>query len=954
MNNTKIKRSQSPAELLYTQQRNANWITLILFVLMILVSIYTIFFVPSEDKTIIDNIMMPGIAISAGVGYYLSRKGNHIRGIYILLGVISIASILYPLAANNVGWQTAAVMALITTAIANGTLPAKDSTRISTGAFVFAFIVILIELFSPGVTNIPITSASIIVTAVLAIVYIGIIFFRFNQYVLQTKLIITFIALSVLLVSTMAIAINRLILTELRGRINELLAGVSNNTATSISEELVNHISLIQTLSLDASFKNELTENLSTGNLDEIQNLDEQWRTAVTNNNTSNSLIRGVLENPISNTLDNFQNRFPPHVEIFVTDVYGVNIAATNTTSDYYQADEEWWQVAYNGGAGGIYISQPIFDESSQVFAIQMAVPVYDSQNENIIGILRTTVDLEILQNFLELGRPGSTGRTEIYMPDAREIELHVEEDGEFEIEIDENQQEFLSELIQGESFMDILHDGEPTLISQALLPSVEESPEISEAVSALNWRVVTLQNREDALQTIADVSNISQLIGLGALGLAILIAVLMTQYLTRPIARLTQIAEEISSGNYQAQAEIEAPDEIGTLADSFNRMTNQLNDNLVNLERRVAERTTDLEIARRQSEKRANQLIAVSEITKFVNTEQKMEILLSLITRLVSERFGFYHTGIFLIDETRQFAILQAANSDAGQLMLRRGHKLRIGENSIVSTVVQTGQARIALDVGLDAVYFNNPDLPNTRSEMALPLKLRDNIIGVLDVQSEKPGAFTEDDANTLSILADQVAIAIDNARLFSKTQQTLAEVQNLYRQNLREGWKTFSREEGMIGYNQSLTGGKKLSEAVGSLEIQQALNRGETLVTSINEKSNESVIVVPIKLRGQVIGAMRIQSPSADKKWTANEINLSEAVSERLSLALENARLIQESQRQVIKEQTISEITGNIGSSINLENVLRTAVEELGRSIPGSEVIIKLQDENTNGGSA
>ncbi|NJN80636.1 MAG: GAF domain-containing protein [Anaerolineales bacterium] len=287
----------------------------------------------------------------------------------------------------------------------------------------------------------------------------------------------------------------------------------------------------------------------------------------------------------------------------------------------------------------------------------------------------------------------------------------------------------------------------------------------------------------------------------------------------------------------------------------------------------------------------------------------------------------------------------MQAANSEGGQAMLKRGHKLKVGESGIVGFVARFGSPRIALDVGLDAVFFNNPDLPATRSEMALPLKLRDVVIGVLDVQSEKPGAFLEDDANTLSILADQIAIAIDNARLFSQTQQTLVEVQTLYRQNLQESWKSFSREEGMVGYIQSLGSGKKITETIGSTEIQQVLNRGETLVAQPNGKDTESTIIVPIKLRGQVIGVMRIQAPEQDKQWTANEINLSQAVSERLSLALENARLIQESQRQVIKEQAISEITGKIGSSINLENVLQTAVEELGRSIPGSEVIIKLK---------
>ncbi|MBL8049783.1 MAG: GAF domain-containing protein [Anaerolineales bacterium] len=946
---TEIKQE---SEILSSQQRNATAITLITFILMLIVSIVTLFFVPNEDKTIIDNFMMPGIALGAGYSYYLARRGNHVRGIYVLLGIIIAASALYPLAANNVGWQTAIGMLLITTSIANGTLPLKTAGRISAAAFIFAILIVLIELFAPGLTNIPITNASIIITAVLIIVYLGLIFFRFNQYALQTKLIITFITLSILSVGAAALAINRLILGELTTRVNEQLTEVANTSATSISQELTSQINLIQTLSLDGSLKNSLVERTPIDDLAEIERRDQLWRQAVAANNT-NQLIRSVLQNELSNTLLEFKSGFPAHVEVFVTDINGVNIASTDITSDYYQADEEWWQKTYNNGQGAAFISQPIVDRSTETLSVQMAVPIFDSQNENIIGILRTTVNLEIFIRILELGRPGETGRTEIYLPDGRELEVHLEEDGEVELEVEDAPLDIIEMLKQNQMFMDTVHDGEQVLVAQSFLSTRDETTPASNALKNLGWRVVTLQSRNDALQTVANVSRISQLVGLVAIALASLLAVAMTQYLTRPIVRLTKIAEQVSSGNLQARAEAESPDEIGTLATSFNRMTTQLSETLLNLEKRVAERTTDLEIARHQTERRANQLLAVGEISKFVNSEQNVDTLLSLITRLVSERFGFYHTGIFLIDETKQYAILQAANSEGGQAMLRRGHKLKVGESGIVGYVARFGTPRIALDVGLDAVYFNNPDLPATRSEMALPLKLRDVTIGVIDVQSDKPGAFNEDDANTLSILADQIAIAIDNARLFSQTQTTLNEVQTLYRQNLQEGWKTFSREEGMVGYIQSLSGGKKLTETVGSVEIQQALNRGETMVTQPNGKSSDSSIVVPIKLRGQVIGVMRIKAPEQDKQWTTNEINLSEAVSERLSLALENARLIQESQRQVIKEQAISEITSKIGSSINLENVLQTAVEELGRSIPGSEVIIKLKEENVNGGT-
>lgn len=279
---------------------------------------------------------------------------------------------------------------------------------------------------------------------------------------------------------------------------------------------------------------------------------------------------------------------------------------------------------------------------------------------------------------------------------------------------------------------------------------------------------------------------------------------------------------------------------------------------------------------------------------------------------------------------------------------MLARGHRLEVGGSGIVGYVAKYGLPRISLDVGQDAVYFNNPDLPTTRSEMALPLKIRDEIVGVLDVQSEQSGAFTENDTNTLNILADQIAIALENARLFTQTQQALDEAQALYQKNVQEGWLTFSREEDLIGYHQSMIGGKKLTAPVESDEITQAMNRGTLLMFNADGVTRESSIVVPIKLRGQVIGAMNIKAPNKDRQWTSDEVDLVEAISERLSLALENARLIQESQRQVIKEQTISEVTGKIGASINMKNVLQTAVEELGRAMPGSEVMIKFQSGN------
>jgi len=352
------------------------------------------------------------------------------------------------------------------------------------------------------------------------------------------------------------------------------------------------------------------------------------------------------------------------------------------------------------------------------------------------------------------------------------------------------------------------------------------------------------------------------------------------------------------------------------------------------------------LELSQRQSQKRAEELQSISEISKIITGEQNRSMLLTLITRLVSERFGFYHTGIFLIDETNQFAVLQAANSEGGKNMLARGHRLALGQG-VVGYVAKSGIYRIALDVGRDAVYFKNPDMPNTRSEMAIPLKARNRIIGVLDAQSEKSGAFSETDAKSLSILADQISIALENAQLFERTQQALDEMQTLYRQNLQESWASFAKEENVTGYRQAMQGGVKIKTPIDIAEIRQAFNSGETVLFEPDANRREAVVVAPIKLRGQAIGALHVKAQTQEQRWTDDEINLVEAISERLSIALENARLIEEAQRQVIKQQTIRDMTERVSASINLKNVLQTAVEELGRALPGSEIELRLAHE-------
>jgi len=466
----------------------------------------------------------------------------------------------------------------------------------------------------------------------------------------------------------------------------------------------------------------------------------------------------------------------------------------------------------------------------------------------------------------------------------------------------------------------------------------------VAQSTSNTNYLIAYVLPQAIYLETIDQQVRVTVLVALITGLLILLVSFYVVRVISQPLINLASVAEDIASGNLSTRADYQIQDAIGALVTSFNNMASQLQDSLAGSERRVAERTADVELARLLSERRAQELQSISEISRTISSEQNLETLLPLITRLVSERFEFYHVGIFFIDETRRFTYLQAANSEGGQIMLARGHRLEVGKG-LVGTVAETGKPRIALDVGSDAVFFDNPDLPDTRSEMALPLSVRGQTIGVLDVQSTKPGAFTEGDANTLGILGDQVAIAIENARLFGQTQQARDEAEALYSQVLRREWKSFNQQVSTIGYRQTSTGGKSIKKPVLSDEIRQSLESGQVIAFNGKGKRSAPSIAIPVKLRGQTLGVLNIKAPTKDRKWSQDEINLAQAISDRLALALDNARLLQESQRSAAKEAKIGEVSAKISASINMRSVLETAVEELGRALPGSEVVIQFE---------
>ncbi|NWG35551.1 MAG: GAF domain-containing protein [Chloroflexi bacterium] len=365
-------------------------------------------------------------------------------------------------------------------------------------------------------------------------------------------------------------------------------------------------------------------------------------------------------------------------------------------------------------------------------------------------------------------------------------------------------------------------------------------------------------------------------------------------------------------------------------------------------LEDRVASRTAELELANLRNEKRAKQFEAIAQVTRAITVNESLETLLPRLTALISTQFGFYHAGIFLIDESRTYAVLRAANSEGGRRMLARGHKLQIGQTGIVGFVSATGTPRIALDVGDDAVYFDNPDLPNTRSEIALPIRSANEIIGVLDVQSTAANAFREEDIEILSTLADQVAIAIQNARTYETMRELLEKARQVSGAYLRDAWQILEAERQEIGVRVIGEEAAPLVRPLTSPQVRKAVKDMKTVA----ENGRNAALAIPIRLREEVVGVMDIRTPF-EHEWDQDEVDIAEAVADRLSLALEASLLLKSTQRRAEIERITADITGKIGSTTQFDSILRTAAEELSRVLGGSEVVVQIQSLETLGGN-
>jgi GAF domain-containing protein len=383
--------------------------------------------------------------------------------------------------------------------------------------------------------------------------------------------------------------------------------------------------------------------------------------------------------------------------------------------------------------------------------------------------------------------------------------------------------------------------------------------------------------------------------------------------------------------------------DNLQNLYSELRLRETELNKTQITLEERVNSRTSDLE-------RSTFDLETISAVSREISTIRDVNTLLNVSANLIRERFNYYHTAIFLLDDLGESAILQAASGAAAQQMIEQRYRFNIDKRSDLGTALREGHAYVSLDVAKDMVLTRNPLLPETISEIVLPLRVLSKTIGVLDIQSNRSIYFDERNIRTLGLLVDQLAAAIENARLLQRVEGTVNELNKAYRLETQKAWQTTVENRAATAYEYD---GQQIRSIPNNLPIGLIKQLEAGKAVAIKEKTGiqdgiNNALLVPIMVLNQVIGVIGLEQKDPNHAWTNEEIAVAEAAANRAALTLENARLIEESQRRALKERTISDATARIGTALNIENILDITALELERIIGESEVILQIDTES------
>lgn len=439
--------------------------------------------------------------------------------------------------------------------------------------------------------------------------------------------------------------------------------------------------------------------------------------------------------------------------------------------------------------------------------------------------------------------------------------------------------------------------------------------------------------DEQTALQNVAIlVASSSTTIVLLQIFILLLVIIVVNQVFVNPINRVTNTIRSISAGDLTSSVAIQAgDDEIGKLVEATVELRQQLTNYTNDMSSRVDARTRDLQVTQ--------------EIGRAAISETDLDRLMTQVVNLITERFDqIYHAQIFLIEGN--YAVLKASTGEVGQQLLARGHRLGIGGLSVIGQVTQQNQSIIARDTATSEIHRQNEFLQETRTELATPIRLGSRIIGALDVQSTIRDAFDDDLVTIIETMTSQIAIAIENSRLYEQSQRRLQEFERSTRQRTEHNWTDFMNSQRT---QQLMThSGAKITNDFSSLR-QQVVETHQIAIGSVTNRDTIP-IALPVIIRGQILGVIELEV--SEQEFSQDRILLAEELSSRLAISLDNARLVQAGRQTAENERIINTISAKISGQTDIEQILQTAIQEVGQALRAPRVNVRLQPNTSNNG--
>jgi GAF domain-containing protein/HAMP domain-containing protein len=1068
------------------QRRNALRIVLVLFIFTTLAALVTLSVALNARSVplLVVAGLIGSIAAAEMVGLFLILLRRTVAGVLLVIYVAVIATNGIPLVIADLGLAVGVAVAVLLSQLAGLTLSRARAQRAVVVAVAAGVLIVLLDLFgSPERLRVPELTAFITgVVALVILIFTFILLRQFSHLALRTKLVVAFLIVT-LLPLVIVVVVNLLVSYEvLVGQATASLSAAASEAASAIDGFIGSNLDAVRVESNLPSFANflSLSESNRAGSAQEFE-------------------ARIALRELSRKNRDDLQS-------YALLDATGQNVLDTDVTGEGRdESGRDYFRVPLEEGRP--FVSQIEFVGPNEP-ALFFSNAVHDPTG-NILGVLRVRYQHRAISQLVnEVSQKLGEQSFGVLFDDNY---LHLVHGADPSVEfkttiplepgvLETLQTEMrLNPALSPEEFTINLPDlvaklsnstREPVFSAQDVVTGERVNQVAVARLSTRPWLMAFFQPQDVFLSVIRQQVRGAVVFALFIAGVVTLVALYLSQVLARPISRLTEVATRVSRGDLSVQAEGGVGDEIGTLATAFNSMTAQIRVLVNSLEAQVEARTA--------------QLRASADVGRAVASILDTQVLLREVVNLITDRFGFYYAAVFTLDERGEYAVLREASGEAGRILKERGHRLKIGGESMVGDAIARRVPRIALDVGEEAVRFANPLLPDTRSEIALPFIVGGQVLGALDVQSTQESVFDEASAAVLQAMADQIAIALNNATLYNESERHILELNallglsqelarsrslesmaqnaaahietifasedyylalvdeqrsvidfviqkhrnyqeytprverafgrgrteyvinsaaalrldaNTAAQRMKElGIESWEEKPGAflgvpIIINDRVRGvlalqafepnyafsdaqqelaslfATQIAITVENLRLADETRRALSELDAVNrrltsysweryvrmhgglsgewrggrwsdssEQADDRLVVIdqgleraqhltiPLRVRGQTIGEFDLIPAESEREWTTHDLTFAQTLVDQVGQTIENARLLEETERLAGRERVINEINSNVRRNVDMGRILKTAVDELGRSLKAARVFVQL----------